>query len=58
MASHQSFGQHVKILHSQAREIIANVIAFMKNGDNQELNIPIANYKQRAAAPPGISEQM
>jgi hypothetical protein len=63
MASHQTFGQRGKILHSQAREIIANVIAFMKHEsecvrNNRELTIPIINYKQRVMASTGISEKM
>ncbi|CAH1380071.1 unnamed protein product, partial [Tenebrio molitor] len=51
MASHQSFDQRGKILHSQARKIIAFI-------DHQELTIPIVNYKQRVIANNGISEKM
>jgi hypothetical protein len=63
MASHQTFGQRGKILHSQGREIIANVIAFMKHEsecvrNNRELTIPIINYKQRVMASTGISEKI
>jgi hypothetical protein len=51
MASHQTFGQRGKILHSQAREIIANVIAFMRHeservSNHQELTIVIVNYSE------------
>ncbi|CAH1381645.1 unnamed protein product [Tenebrio molitor] len=63
MPSHLAFGQRGKILHSQAREIIANVVAFMRHesecvSNHQELTIPIVNYKQRVIASTGISEKM
>lgn len=59
MATHKTFGQRGKILHGQAREVIANVLAFMKKeAEDGGTKIPISNYKQRVMAATGISEKM
>ncbi|RZC40798.1 uncharacterized protein BDFB_007977, partial [Asbolus verrucosus] len=63
ITTHDTFGKQDKILYSQAREIIANVLIFMKNEaedfhENNVTSIPIANYKQRVMAAIRISEKM
>ncbi|RZC22672.1 hypothetical protein BDFB_011000, partial [Asbolus verrucosus] len=56
MTTHDTFDKQSKILHSQAREIIANVLTFMKN-EAEQFTKTIANYK-RVMAATGISEKM
>ncbi|RZC36812.1 hypothetical protein BDFB_013084 [Asbolus verrucosus] len=57
------FGKQGKILHSQTREIIENVLTFVKKKvehyhENNVTSIPIVNYKQRVTVATGISEKM
>lgn len=58
-----TFGKKGQIVHSQAREIIANVINFMKmEANNFQCNrepiIKVTNVKQRVMAATGISEKL
>ncbi|KAK9737059.1 hypothetical protein QE152_g11004 [Popillia japonica] len=47
-----------RILHSQAREIIANVLQFMKDeAANKCCTIPITNFKERLIAATKIAER-
>ncbi|KYB26938.1 hypothetical protein TcasGA2_TC014871 [Tribolium castaneum] len=57
----KTYGQKGKIIHSQAREIIARVTEFMKNeaAVYQKTGlplIPLTNYRQRVLAATRISE--
>lgn len=58
-----TFGKQGLILHCQAREIVANVIDFMKKeAENyRRCNtplIPINNFRERVIAATGVSRQM
>lgn len=46
-----------KVIHSQAREIIANVLHFMRQeAENQGPIVPLANFKERLLAATKISK--
>lgn len=48
-----------KVIHSQGREIIANVYNFMKQeAQNKEVTIPLAKARERTAAAVGVSERL
>lgn len=48
-----------KVIHSQGREIIANVYNFMKEeAENKQVTIPLAKARQRTAAAVGVSERL
>jgi hypothetical protein len=58
-----TFGKKGQILHCQAREIVANVIDFMKMEAEQyklrnEPTIPLQNFRERILAATGISKKM
>jgi hypothetical protein len=58
-----TFGEQGVILHSQAREIVANVIDFMKKeaehfGRRNEPLIPMKNFRERIMVATGISRQI
>lgn len=55
--SAKKIGISGKIIHSQAREVIANVLEFMKKEASGEIAIPVANFKQRLIMATGISEK-
>lgn len=53
----KKIGVKGKIIHSQAREIIANVLKFMKEeAVNNTPTIPLKNFKERLLAATGISD--
>lgn len=55
--SEKKVGVCGKVLHSQAREIVANVINFMKQeATNGNPVIPLENFKKRVLAATGIGE--
>ena len=55
--SEKKVGVCGKVLHSQAREIVANVINFMKQeATNGNPVIPFENFKKRVLAATGIGE--
>lgn len=54
--SKTTFGRNGKVLHSQAREIIANVLTFMKEEAENGITIPLANFKERLLAATKIGE--
>lgn len=48
-----------KVIHSQGREIIANVYNFMKEeAENKQVTIPLAKARERTAAAVGVSERL
>lgn len=48
-----------KVIHSQGREIIANVYNFMKEeATNKQVTIPITKARERTAAAVGVSERL
>jgi hypothetical protein len=58
-----TFGKQGLMLHSQAREIVANVIDFMKKeaehfGRRNEPLIPMKNFRERIMVATGISRQI
>ena len=55
--SEKKVGVKGKVVHSQAREIIANVMKFMKReADNGSPLVPLSNFKARVLAATGIGE--
>lgn len=56
MAKKSSVGVPGKVLHSQAREIVANVLLFMQEEAKDGIKIPLANYKERLLAATKIGE--
>jgi hypothetical protein len=59
MASKKGVDISGKIIHSQAIEVIANVLKFMKEeaANGPIPRIPLANFKQRLIAATGISDK-
>lgn len=53
----KSVGVKGKILRSQAREIIANVLQFMREEAEHGLKIPLANFKKRLLEATKISDK-
>jgi hypothetical protein len=47
-----------KILHSQAREIVSNVRAFMKREAREGIQIPVKNFCKRAANGTGVQSRI
>lgn len=56
MANKSFIGIKGKVLRSQARELIANVMQFMQEEAEQGLKIPLKNFKERILAATKISE--
>ena len=56
MSVAKSIGIRGKAIHSQAREVIANVLQFMKEEAEHGLKIPLANFRERLLAATKISE--
>lgn len=56
-SSSKKVGVKGKVIHSQGREIIANVLKFMKEeAENKHPIIPLTNYKERLMRAVGISD--
>ncbi|KAK4886753.1 hypothetical protein RN001_003024 [Aquatica leii] len=55
-SSSKKVGVRGKIIHSQGREIIANVLKFFKQEAENGVTIPLTNFKQRLLAATKISE--
>lgn len=53
----KSTGIQGKVLHSQSRELIANVMQFMREEADQGLKIPLKNFKERVLAATKISDK-
>ncbi|CAH1376488.1 unnamed protein product [Tenebrio molitor] len=59
MASEKTIGVKGKVVSAQSREVIANVIKFMKKeACNRSPIIPITNFKQRVLEATGISKHI
>lgn len=56
MSTKKSIGIKGKVIHSQAREVIASVLQFMKEEAEHGLKIPLTNFKERLIAATNISE--
>lgn len=49
-------GVRGKVLHSQTREVISNVLDFMKEESKNGIKIPLSNFKERLLAATKIGE--
>lgn len=56
MMSKTTLGIKGKVLHSQTREAIANVLDFMKEEAENGITIPLANFKERLLAATKIGD--
>ncbi|XP_050315557.1 uncharacterized protein LOC126750095 [Anthonomus grandis grandis] len=54
--SPKKVGKQEQIIHSQGREIISNVAAFMKKEAEQGITIPLKNVRQRTLAATRVSQ--
>ncbi|XP_050312224.1 uncharacterized protein LOC126747544 [Anthonomus grandis grandis] len=54
--SPKKVGKQGQIIHSQGREIISNVAAFMKKEAEQGITIPLKNIRQRTLAATRVSQ--
>lgn len=57
MSSNKTIGVSGKIIDSQARELISNVLDFMKKEATEGLTIPLTNFKQRLLLATKISDK-
>jgi hypothetical protein len=58
MATPKKVGVPGKGIHSQTKEVIANVLKFMREEAEKGITIPLANFKQRLITATGISDKL